>query len=63
LNLLARWFFLANRLNNPPLSSDAAVLGIVAMLLFATLQILLLVRRVCNEQTLEAILTLTGLIG
>lgn len=60
---LVMWFFQANREINWPLAAAAAVLGIGAMLLFAVLQLLLVVGVVRYEQTVGTILTLTGVIG
>lgn len=60
---LAWWFFLSNRIISPQLSAATALLGIGAMLVFATLQFLLVVGRVRYEQTVGTILTLTGVIG
>jgi hypothetical protein len=60
---LAWLFFQANQPVNPWLSSLATFLGVGSMLLFAILQGLLVMGVVRFEQTLGAVLTLTGVIG
>lgn len=60
---LAGWFFLGNRLSSPLLTTAAAVIGIGSMVIFALLQAMLVLGLVRYEQTLPAILTLTGAIG
>jgi hypothetical protein len=58
------WLFVqANRLVNPRLGTLATLVGIGATLFFAVLQGLLVVGVVRFEQTLGAVLTLTGVIG
>jgi hypothetical protein len=59
----ARWFFLANRQVNLPLSAAATLLGIVSMIAFAALQFFLVVSLVRYEQTVDAIMTLAGVNG
>jgi hypothetical protein len=54
------------RVNTPvngPASLLAAVIGIAAMLVFAVLQILLVMKQVTFEQTVATVLTTTGIIG
>jgi hypothetical protein len=54
------------RVNTPvngPASLLAAVIGIAAMLVFAVLQSLLVMKQVTFDQTVAAVLTMTGIIG
>lgn len=60
---LAGWFFLLNRQSSPPVSAATAAIGIAAMLAFAALQFLLVVGLVRYEQTVRAVMALTGVIG
>lgn len=53
------------RLNTPvngPVSLLAAAIGIAAMLIFAALQILLVMKQVTFEQTVAVILSMTGVL-
>jgi hypothetical protein len=60
---LVGWFFLLNRQSSSTLSAATAGIGIAAMLAFAALQFFLVVGLVRYEQTVRAVMTLTGLIG
>ena len=60
---LAIVLFRVNTPVNGPASLLAAVIGIAAMLVFAVLQILLVMKQVTFEQTVAAVLTMTGIIG
>ena len=60
---LAAAFFLINRSVNAPISLASSIIGIVAMLIFAVLQALLVLGQVRFEQTFAAVLTMSALIG
>ncbi len=60
---LAVVLYLINRVVNWPVSLAAAVAGISALLFFAFLQSLLILGLVRYEQTLAAIMIMTGIIG
>ncbi len=60
---LAGWFFLLNRQSSLTLSAATAAIGIAAMLAFVALQFFLVVGLFRYEQTVRAVMALTGLIG
>jgi hypothetical protein len=60
---LAVAFYQINRSVNPPLSLAGSIIGISAMLVFAVLQILLVLGLVRFEQTFSAVLSMTALVG
>lgn len=60
---LAGWFFQASPMAGLFLRGVAALMGIAAMLLFAVLQLLLVLGQVRYEQTVGPVLILTGVIG
>jgi len=60
---LAAAFFLINRSVNAPISLASSIIGIVAALIFAVLQALLVLGQVRFEQTFAAVLTMSALIG
>jgi hypothetical protein len=60
---LAWLFYQLHRPISPPTSAAAAVLGIVAMVSFASLQGLLVLGAVSFDQTVRAVLALNGVIG
>jgi len=60
---LAVTFYHINRSVNTPISLASSLIGIAAAIVFAVLQILLVLGLVRFEQTFTAVLTMTGLIG
>lgn len=52
-----------NTANSPTISLLALAAGVAAMIAFAALQTLLVIRQVRFEQTLAAVLTMTGILG